>query len=99
MLGIVACIIPGIFVAMIFYPYVYTLVDEDAPGIECLSRARAASKDNLGAIFVLFIAAIGINVLGVLALCVGLVVTAPLTALMFAVAYCKMTGQRTVKTS
>ncbi len=98
-LGTLACIIPGIILAMMFYSYVYALVDENPPGIECLSRARAAAKDNLGALLVLLLATIGINILGVLMLCVGLLATFPLTSLMFAVAYCKMTGQRTVKTN
>jgi hypothetical protein len=39
----------------------------------------------------------GINILGFLALCVGLLFTIPLTTLMLAVAYCQMTGQRTAR--
>lgn len=93
--GTLACIIPGIILALMFAPYGYVLVDEDPPGIECLSRARAATKDNLGTLFVVALAMIGVNILGMLALCVGLIFTIPLTTLYFAVAYCQMTGQRT----
>lgn len=94
-IGFILCVVPGVIVALMFGVYVYVLVDQDPPGIECLSVARAASKDNLLALFVIGLAAVGINILGLLALCVGLLVTAPLTTLFVAVAYCKMTGQRT----
>lgn len=95
--GMLACLIPGIIWAMMYFSYVYALVDEDPRGMQCLSLARAAAKDNLGAILVLFIASIGINILGFLMFCVGIIATVPLTALILAVAYCKMTGQRTAK--
>lgn len=96
-LGILACIIPGIILALMFYSYIYALVDQDSPGIESLSAARAASKDNVVALLVISLASVGVNILGMLALCVGLLVTVPLGTLFFAVAYCKMTGQRTAE--
>jgi DNA-directed RNA polymerase subunit RPC12/RpoP len=94
-LGFVCLIIPGIIISLMFWAYSYVLVDEDPPGIDCLWRAKDYSSGNLGAIFVLGLAAFAINLLGFCALFVGLVFTAPLTSLMFAVAYCKMSGQRT----
>lgn len=96
-LGIVALIIPGIILALMFCSYLYVLIDQDAPGIESLSLARAASKDNLVALLVISLASMGINMLGMMACCVGLFVTVPLGSLFFAVAYCKMTGQRTAE--
>lgn len=97
-LGFLACVIPGFILGLMFCCYAYLLIDEDLPGIECLSRAREVTKDNLVALLVLLVAAIGINFLGLLMFCVGIIATIPLTGLMFAVAYCKMTGQRTVST-
>uniref|UniRef100_A0A7C2P3P9 Uncharacterized protein n=1 Tax=Schlesneria paludicola TaxID=360056 RepID=A0A7C2P3P9_9PLAN len=79
-----------------FWPYVFVLVDEDPPGIECLSRSKDYTAQNWGAVFVLVLAAFAINLLGVCALGIGLIFTAPLTSLMMAVAYCKMSGQRTM---
>jgi phage FluMu protein Com len=95
--GFVLCIVPGVIVLLMLWPYVFVLVDEDAPGIECLSRARAVTKDNLGSSFVLAILSLGLVLLGLLAVCIGVVFTGPLAALMFAVAYCQMTGQRTAE--
>lgn len=93
--GIVACLIPGLILGLMFYSYSYALIDEDAPGISSLSRARAASKGNLGALFIIGIAMFGVYVLGLLMLCIGAIFTYPLGSLFFAVAYCKMTGQQT----
>ncbi|MDB5348231.1 MAG: hypothetical protein JWP89_6608 [Schlesneria sp.] len=95
-IGFILCIVPGTIVALMFGVFVYVLVDQDPPGIECLSLARAVTKDNRVTLFVIGLAAVGINLLGLLALCVGLLFTVPLTTLFIAVAYCKMTGQRTV---
>jgi predicted RNA-binding Zn-ribbon protein involved in translation (DUF1610 family)/uncharacterized membrane protein len=92
--GFVACIVPGIILSLMFWPYVFVLIDDDPPGIDCLSRSRDVTKDNLGASFLLFLLFVGLVLLGFLALCIGVIFTAPLAALMFAVAYCKMTGQR-----
>ena len=93
----VLCLIPGIIVALIFWPFGYVLADEDLPGIDCLSRAKEITDGNWGAVALIFLAGIGINILGALALCVGLLFTIPLTTLMWAVAYCQMTGQRTAR--
>jgi hypothetical protein len=97
LLGFLACIVPGVIVSLMFSTYVYALIDQDSPGLECLSVARAASKENLLTLFVIGLAAFGFNILGFLALCVGLLATIPLTTLFIPVAYCKMTGQRTAE--
>jgi uncharacterized membrane protein len=94
-LGFLACVVPGILLALTFWPFAYLLVDRDLPGLEPLSKAREITRPNWGSVFVLSLATIGINLLGLLACCVGLIFTSPLTLLMFAVAYCRMTGQRT----
>ena len=95
--GTLLCIVPGIIVALMFWPYAYLLVDKDPPGIDCLSRAKEITENNWGAVFLIALASFGINMLGLAACCVGLIFTAPLTSLMMAVAYCRMTGQRTAE--
>lgn len=94
-IGMLLCIIPGIIVALMFAPFMYVLVDEDSPGIDCLWRAKAVTEGNKLSYFVIQLACLGINLLGLMALCVGLIFTIPLTSIIAAVAYCKMTGQRT----
>lgn len=95
--GLIACVVPGIIVLLMFWPFVYVLVDEEPDGIQCLWRAKEITQGNWGSAFVLALAAMGINLLGLMACCVGIIFTAPLTQLMFAVAYCRMTSQRTAE--
>lgn len=95
--GTVACIVPGIILALMFWPFGYLILDRNLPGMECLSRAKEITEGNWGAIFVLALAAAGINILGVCALCIGVIFTAPLTMLMFTVAYCRMSGRATAR--
>jgi predicted RNA-binding Zn-ribbon protein involved in translation (DUF1610 family) len=95
--GTAACIVPGIILALMFWPFAYLILDRDLPGMECLSRAKEITEGNWGAIFVLALAAAGINFLGICALCIGVIFTAPLTMLMFAVAYCRMSGRATAR--
>lgn len=95
LVGVALCIVPGIYLALMLWPYVFILVDEDAPGIECLSRARELTKGNMMASFAMVVNAIGIFLLGMLACLIGLVVAAPMIALLYAVSYLHLTGQRT----
>jgi len=93
--GLILLIVPGIIVALMFWPFLYVLVDTDAPGMECLSRAREITRNTWGTVFLLWLTAVGLSILGVLACCVGLLFTGPLSMMLFAVAYCRMTGQPT----
>ena len=95
--GILACIVPGFILSLMFGSFSYALVDQDPPGFECLNISRAATKGNLLTLFVILLAAFGVILLGMLAFCVGLFVSIPLVTLFFVVAYCKMTGQRTAE--
>ncbi len=93
--GLLLCIVPGIYIALMLWPYVFVLVDEDAPGIESLSRSRELTKGNMMASFSMFVNAIGIMLLGFLACLIGVVIAAPMVALLYAVSYLHLTGQRT----
>lgn len=95
--GFILLIVPGIIVAFMFWPYLYVLVDTDAPGLDCLSRAREITRNTWGTIFVLWLTTLGLGLLGELACCVGLIFTVPLGMLLFTVAYCRMTGQPTAR--
>ena len=93
--GSLACIVPGVILALMFWPYLYLLVDQDLPGIDSLKQSPQITSGNWGSAFVLWLAFVGINIVGFLACCVGLLFTIPLGTLWFAVAYCRMTGQPT----
>ena len=93
--GYIACIIPGIYLALMFFPFTFVLLDEDAPGITCLWRAKEVTENNRLSLFQMTFAMVGIALLGLLMLCVGVIFTAPLAWLIPAVAYLHMTGQPT----
>jgi hypothetical protein len=88
------CVVPAIFVWLIFGYYQYALVDQDAPGIDSLWRAQEASKSNLGGLLLIELAVYGINLLGMMACCLGLIITVPFTRVIYTVAYLRMTDQR-----
>jgi len=96
-IGSLLCVVPGVLVMLMFWPYTFVLVDENPDGINCLWRAKEITQGNWGSAFVLFLAAFAICLVGLLAFCVGIIFAAPLAQLTFAVAYCHMTGQRTAE--
>jgi DNA-directed RNA polymerase subunit RPC12/RpoP len=95
--GIILLIVPGIIAALMFWPFLYVLVDTNAPGLDCFSRAREITQNTWGNVILLWLTAFGLGILGVLACCVGTLFTTPLVMLIFAVAYCRMTGQPTAR--
>lgn len=95
LLGIAACIVPGVLLVLIFCQYYYIIIDRNEGAIESLRLSSEITSGNKGALFVLGLAMLGIGILGVLALCIGIFFASAFSFLMFAVAYLAMTGQRT----
>lgn len=91
--GLLLLIVPGIIVALMFWPFLYVIVDRNVGVIESLRQSRELTTGNYLAPFVLFLAGMGIGLAGLLALCIGLFPAIPFVALIFAVAYCGMSGQ------
>lgn len=94
-IGYMLCIIPGILVILMFWPFQFVIVDRNPPGLGGLIEAKELTEGNWGAVFLLELASLGILLLGELACGVGMLFAAPLVMLMFAVAYCRMSGQPT----
>ena len=92
-LGTIACIVPGVLLTLMLWPYLFVLVDTDARGLQPLARSREITTGNWGAGFLLMLVAFGLYILGFLMCCVGVFATLPLAGLTFAVAYCRMIGQ------
>ncbi|OYW24386.1 MAG: hypothetical protein B7Z55_02315 [Planctomycetales bacterium 12-60-4] len=91
-IGSQMCVIPGLLVFLFFWPFQYLLIDEDRPNIQAfLDAPKLASKSWLMTI-VLVIVSFGINLLGLLALIVGLFFTGPYVNLAWCVAYDEMRG-------
>jgi len=95
-IGVMACIVPGVLLALMFSQYSYIIVDREVGPIESLRLSNQITSGNKGAVFLLYLSTIGIGLLGIIALCVGVFFAQGFLTLMFAVAYLAMSGQRTL---
>jgi hypothetical protein len=94
--GLLLLIVPGIILALMFWPCLYVIIDQNAGVFEALDRARAVTKDNYFAVIALALVSFGVQILGIFpGMCIGLLFTVPYGWLLFAVAYCRMSGQAT----
>lgn len=92
-IGALLCIVPGVFVALMFWPYLYILVDQDASVSESFSTSRAITTGNFGTSFLLGLMILGLYVAGFFALCIGLIFAIPLCNTLVATTYLAMSGQ------
>ena len=96
-LGFVACVLPGVILMLTYGVYQWVLVDRDPSGLlDALSQAKQVTKGHKLQLLVIGVAIFGINIVGMLACCVGYIFTIPFSNLIMAVAYLRMTGQPTI---
>jgi hypothetical protein len=91
--GFFLLIIPGIILLLMLWPAYYLVVDQKAGVIESFSLATKVAQGNWGTAFLLWLLSVGIMIVGVLALCIGVIFAAPLVTMLWAVAYLMMSGQ------
>ncbi len=91
-IGLVLLIIPGIFVALIFGLYGWALVDKQLPPIDALRASSQLTSGHRGQLFVFGLAAIGINIVGLLLLLVGVLVTSAVTLIAAGHVYRQLDG-------
>jgi len=94
-LGCLLLIIPGVYLALRYWSYMHFIVDRNCTVSEAFRLAGEVgnSSTNLGDSFSMFAIALGVNLLGLLACCIGIMVSAPVTSLAWTFAYLMMTGQ------
>ncbi len=91
--GFLALIVPGIILGLRYWPYLFVIVDEDPPGLECFSRSAELTKGNWGAILLLGISGAFINIAAQAVCGIITLFTQPFNSMLFATAYVKMTGK------
>jgi uncharacterized membrane protein len=91
--GFLLLIVPGIYIALTYWSYMYFIVDRDCGVFESFRLAGMHASGNRLNVLLLGLMSMGLGVLGLMACGVGLLVTAPLMMLMIAIAYLMMTGQ------
>lgn len=92
-LAMCALIVPGIFVALMLWPYYLFIIDRDQGVFESFSSAQQFTEGNKMTMFVVFLANMGIVLAGCLTFIIGLVFAVPFVSLMVIVCYLMMTGQ------
>jgi uncharacterized membrane protein len=80
-IGFILLIVPGIIIAIGWSFAPYLVIEQGAGPIDALKRSWELTRGNRWKLFLLGLALIGINILGVCALLVGLLVTLPVTTL------------------
>ncbi len=91
--GFVLLIIPGIIWAIKFQFYSYLIVDKEMGPIEALKKSSQLTKGVKLNLLVFSLLLTGINILGVLALGIGLILTIPITMIATAYVYRKLLSQ------
>lgn len=91
-IGLVLLVVPGIIVAIVFGLYGYAVIDKGLDPIAALTHSRDITRGNRWEIFVFGLAAILLNVLGVLLLVVGVLVTSAVTLIAAAHVYRQLDG-------
>lgn len=93
-IGFLLLIIPGLYLIARYGLYPYFLLDRDLGPMEAIKEAGKASEGKRWQLFLLYAACFLANIVGLLLLGVGMLVTVPLTLLVLAVAYRKITGSQ-----
>lgn len=91
-LGFILLIIPGIIFGLMFSLYSYFVVDKKLGVIEALKASKSATFGSKWDLFLLMLASLGLNILGLLALGVGLLVTVPITLAAWTWIYLKLSS-------
>lgn len=84
-LGLILVIIPGIIAALTLIFATYIVIDRQMGPIEAMKESARMTKGHRWQLFLLALALLGLNILGALALMLGLLVTIPVS--LFALAH------------
>ncbi len=92
--GFILLIVPGIIVLIVWHFFGYVIVENpETSATEAMRRSAEITKGHRWELFGLGLLLVGINILGLLACCVGLLFTEGITAMAVAYAYKTLSGQ------
>lgn len=89
LVGLILFIIPGLYLMLRFAMVRFAILD-GAEIMGSLDASAQATKGVKGRLLLFFLALLGINILGAVALLVGLLVTVPVSAIAYAHVYLKL---------
>ena len=89
-IGLVLLIIPGIVAALMLSMSQLTVVNKKLAPIAAIKESYRLTKGHLFQLFLFMVCVVLLNILGAIALLVGLLVTVPMTVIMVALIYRKL---------
>lgn len=92
LIGLVLLIVPGVIAALLLSFTQLAVVDKNLSPVDALKESYRLARPHLAKLFLLMLALIGINLLGLLALVVGLLVTIPVSLITVAHIYRTLSG-------
>ncbi len=97
-LGLIALIVPGIILAIMWHFFGYVIVENPGIGpIDAMRRSAEITRGHRWQLFGLGIALLGLNILGLLLCVVPIIFTYGITAITVAYTYKRLTGQAVVQ--
>ncbi len=91
--GLILLIVPGIIVGLMLAFVGYIVIEEKLGPIDAIKRSMALTKGNRWKLFQLSLSLVVLNILGLLALLVGLFVTIPISFIAMVYAYQALKGR------
>ena len=91
--GFIFLIVPGIYLAVTFGFFGYNIVDKEHGIVESIEQSAAITKAQKWDLFAFGVALFFFNLLGAIALGVGLLITVPVSLLAMAYVYRKISGE------
>jgi uncharacterized membrane protein len=86
-IGMIFCIIPGILVAILYFPTYLFIIDQGLDFWDAMEASRKMVMNNFGQWLLLGVVTILLSIAGMLACCVGSFVAMPIVFLMITMAY------------
>ena len=90
--GLILFILPGIYLGIKLQFFSYFIVDKKMGPIEAIKASWAATDGSFWNLFLFGLVCIGVNILGLMALGIGLLLTLPTTMMAIAYVYRKLSG-------
>jgi uncharacterized membrane protein len=93
--GLLFCIVPGIFLMICWLFTGMAILDRGMGPVEAMGHSWNLSRGHRWDLLLFLLLLLGVNILGLLACCVGVFVTSAMSYLAWAWVYLRLTGQET----
>lgn len=91
--GLILCVLPGIAVMFFTMFWGYFVVDKNMSPIEAITASFNLVKENVGAVIIFLLLSWAVTLLGLIALCVGIVVAIPVVTIATGYMYKRLQGE------